>query len=180
MILDGGEIYLRLPSEKDLEGNWYKWLNDPVVTKLQNKGIFVNSRELQRKYYHKMMESKNDVLLAIIDKETETHIGCVGLHHIDSVHRSAELGIVIGEKEFWGKGYGRKTWNLITHYGLFILNLHRIYVNIMCGNNPSIRSAKASGYVVEGTIQDMYYKNGEYHHALILSVFKKGFKKVEK
>ena len=100
MILDGGDIYLRLPTEDDLKGNWYQWLNDPVVTKYQNKGIFVNSRELQRDYYQKMMESKNDVLLAIIDEKTDRHIGCAGLHHIDWVHRSAELGIVIGEKEW--------------------------------------------------------------------------------
>ena len=174
-IFDDEKIYLRVPTEKDLEGNWYDWLNDSDVTKYQNKGIFYNTRDMQREYFQKMMNSKNDVLFAIIDRETNTHIGCVGLHDIDWVHRSANLGIIIGEKYFWGKGYGKKVWNMITYYGLFVLNLHRIYADIIEENISSIKSAKSSGFKEEGVIRDKYYKNAKYHNAVILSVLREEF-----
>ena len=114
LFIDGGEIYLRLPSVEDLGGRWHEWLNDPVVTLHQNKGIFPNTRERQREYVEKMAASENDVLLAVVTREGDRHIGCVGLHRIDWVHRSAELGIVIGEKDCWGRGYGKLAWMLMT------------------------------------------------------------------
>ena len=177
LFIDGGEIYLRLPNRSDIKGNWYKWLNDSEVTKYQNKGIFANSREKQRQYLRQALESRNDVIFAIIHKKMETHIGSIGLHKIDWVHRSAEIGIVIGEKKFWGKGYGRIAWNLMVDYGLNVLNLHRIYAVIFEDNIPSIKAAKSSGFKYEGKMRDMFYKKGEYHSALMFSVLEKEFNK---
>jgi RimJ/RimL family protein N-acetyltransferase len=84
------------------------------------------------------------------------------LHKIDWVHRSAELGIVIGDKDFWGKGYGKQAWAMITEYGLNTLNLHRIYAHVLSDNESSAKCAKASGFKKEGTITDMLFKNGSY------------------
>ena len=116
-FMERGEIYLREPRESDVDGPWYAWLNDPEVTRYQDKGIFPNTREKQRAYMQSASSSSSDVLLAIVHRETGTHIGNVGLHDIDWVHRSAQLGIMIGSKDFWGRGYGRDVWNMITEYG---------------------------------------------------------------
>ena len=96
-FLEGDGINLRELRETDLEGSWYKWFNDSVVTKYQNKKIFPNTRENQKKYYSYLQSSNADVVMAIVDEETNKHLGNVGLHKIDWVHRYAELGIVIGE-----------------------------------------------------------------------------------
>ena len=172
IFIDGGDIYLRAPKEKDLEGNWYSWLNDPVVTKYQDKGIKPQTKELQEKYYNYVMKSENDVIFAICDKKSEKHIGSVGLHKINWIHHSAELGIMIGEKEYWGKGYGKKVWNLISGYGFNVLNLHRIYAFIINKNISSVKSAKASGFKEVGIVKDMYYKNGKYYDAVMLNCLK--------
>lgn len=178
IFIDGGPIYLRLPQDSDLKGRWYQWFNDPIVTRYQNKGIFPNTAGRQKKYYLFAMNSKSDIVFAIIEKKSGKHIGCVGLHGIDPVHRHAELGIVIGEKGSWGKGYGRIAWNMITDYGLNVLNLHRIYATVMEDNTASVRSAKASGFKVEGCLRDLYFKNGKYQSALLLAVLENGFKKL--
>jgi ribosomal-protein-alanine N-acetyltransferase len=170
VFIDGGPIYLRPPEERDLEGNWYSWLNDPEVTRYQNKGIFPNTPEKQKAYFQSMMVSRNDVILAIVERESDEHIGSAGLHAIDWVHRSAELGIVIGEKRFWGRGYGKIAWNMITWYGFEVLNLHRIQAIIMKGNISSLKAAEASGYIREGEMRDRFFKNGRYHAAILLAV----------
>lgn len=179
-FLDGGSIYLRAANEKDLKGNWYSWLNDPVVTRFQNKGIFPNTRDKQRDYYHVMINSKNDVLFAIVEKKSKKHIGSAGLHKIDWVHRSAELGIVIGEKAFWGKGYGKVAWNLVTFYGFKKLNLHRIYAVVVKKNSAAIKSGQASGFKIEGQMRDVYFKNGRYYSTLLMSALENEFKSLVK
>ena len=171
-FLEGDGINLRELRETDLEGNWYKWFNDSVVTRYQNKKIFPNAIESQKKYYSYLQSSDSDVVMAIVDVETNKHLGNVGLHKIDWVHRSAELGIVIGEKEFYGKKYGKQAWKLITEYGFNILNLHRIYALIMEENIASIKCAEAAGFVCEGKIRDYFYKNGVYEKVLYYNIIK--------
>lgn len=175
-FMEAEGIYLRPPDEKDLEGHWYSWLNDMAVTKYQNKGIFPNTREKQREYYNSVMNSKNDVIFAIVEKKGDRHIGSVGLHKIDWVHRSAELGILIGEKEFWGKGYGKEAWRLITGYGFNVLNLHRIYALVMEGNASSAKCAEWNGFRKEGEMRDVFYKNGKYHKVLYFNALREDFK----
>ena len=179
IFLDGGDIYLRALNENDIQGNSYSWSNDPIVTKFRNRGIFPNTLEKQEKYYRSLIDSDTDVIFAIIEKVTCQHIGCVRLQGINWVHSSTELGIVIGEKDFWGKGYGKVAWNLITHYGFDFLNLHHIYAVIFKENTASIKSAEASGFRIDGELRDMFFKNGKYHSALFMSVLKNEFIKIQ-
>lgn len=177
IFIDGEKIYLRLPKEKDLKGNWFRWFNDPIVTQYQNKGIFPNTQARQRKYYLFTLNGKSDIVFAIIEKKTNRHIGCVGLHNIDPIHRSAEIGIVIGEKEYWGKGYGKIAWKLMSGYGFNILNLHRISAIVFKENISSKKSAEASGFKIEGRLRDIFYKNGRYHSGYLMSALKEDFRK---
>ena len=161
-FIEGKGFHLRELRESDLDGNWYQWFNDSEVTRLQNKKIFPNSRDRQRAYFEQLKKSESDVVLAIVDTASGQHVGNVGLHRIDWVHRSAELGIVIGEKAFWGKGYGRQAWAMITNYGFETLNLHRIYAWVLEGNDSSAKCAEASGFNRVGTVPDAFFKNGKY------------------
>lgn len=145
-FMKGDKIYLRELRISDLTGPWYTWLNDSDVTTFQNKGITPNSIEKQTNYYESLINNSNEVVLAIIEEETQKHVGCVGLHRIDWVHRSAELGIVIGDKGVWGKKYGKQAWQLISEYGFNVLNLHRIFAVIVEGNIASQKSAEAAGF----------------------------------
>ena len=171
-FIDDNKFYFRELREDDLQGNWYQWFNDSEVTLYQNKKIFPNSFEKQKEYYDYLLTSKEDVVFAIIDRESNNHIGNVGLHHIDWIHRSAELGIVIGEKEYYGKKYGKKAWELITDYGFNNLNLHRIYALIMDKNIASKKCAEASGFKLQGTIDDYFYKNGKYENVCYYNIIR--------
>lgn len=176
VFIDGNEVYLRPINIKDARSEWYSWLNDPEVTKYQNKGIFPNTKRKQIEYFKKILKSENDVIFAIIEKKSQKHIGSVGLHNIDWIHRSAELGIVIGRKDTWGKGYGKLAWNMIASYGFNVLNLNRIAAIIVKDNIASIKSAKASGFRIEGELREFLFKNGSYRSAIILAALKKEFK----
>ncbi len=164
-FIQGTDIYLRELRECDLEGPWHGWFNDSETTRFQNKKVFPNTREKQRAYYDSLKASSSDVVLAIVESATGKHVGNVGLHHIDWIHSSAELGIVIGDKSARGKGYGRQCWKLITDYGFETLNLHRVYATILSENVASRKCAEAAGFKKEGEISEAFYKNGKYHNA---------------
>ena len=166
------DFYLRELRASDLDGPWYAWFNDAEVTRHQNKKIFPNTREKQRTYYEALLSSDKDVVLAIVDEKTKKHIGNVGLHKIDWIHRSAELGIVLGNKAFWGRKIGKRAWALITAYGFQVLNLNRIYAYVLKDNLASRKSAEAAGFVREGTIREFMYKNGCYVDAFYMNVLK--------
>lgn len=161
-FLKGNGFYLRELRVSDLDGDWYAWFNDAETTRWQNKKIFPNTRLKQRAYFDYLASSSSDVVLAMVEGGGNRHIGNVGLHKIDWVHRSAELGIVIGNREFWGRGFGKQAWQLITDYGFDTLNLHRVYAWIVANNFSSARCAEAAGFRKEGSVRDMFYKQGEY------------------
>lgn len=162
-FIEGKGFFLRELRKTDLDGSWYSWFNDSEVTKWQNKKIFPNSRERQSEYFVYLQSSKADVVLAMVDEATQTHFGNVGLHNIDWVHRSAELGIVIGDKNYWGRKFGKQAWALITNYAFRSLNLNRVYAHIMVENIASQRCAEAAGFQRQGRISEMFYKSGSYH-----------------
>ena len=173
-FIEGDGIYFREPRLSDLNFNWYNWLNDNEVTRFQNKGIFPNSIEKQTSYFNYITNSSKDVLFSIIEKENNIHIGCVGLHKIDWISRSAELGIIIGEKDYWGKKFGSQSWKMISDYGFKSLNLHRISSIIIENNKSSEKCAINSGYKKEGKMRDYLYKNGKYLNAIIYSKLNEG------
>ena len=170
------DFYLRALKESDLDGRWAQWLNDPEVTRFQGKGIYPNSLEGQRRYYQSVIDSRTDVVLAVVDRSSDRHIGNVGLHQIDYVSRTAILGIVIGEKDAWGRGIGARAWRAITAYGFSVLNLHKICATMMEGNEKSLKCALASGYEVEGRQKKQHFKNGTYLDLIHVGVLRENWK----
>lgn len=68
-----------------------------------------------------------------------THIGNIGLHSLDWKNRNATLGIVIGEKEHWGKGYGTEAVRVMLRFAFHELGLHRVELATLVGNDRARR-----------------------------------------
>ena len=166
-------IHIRPLEEEHLKkSNWLNWLSDSETTQYQNLGYFPHNLTRQTNYINSKLLSNEDVLFAIEVKNSNdkfTHIGNVGLHSIDFIHRRCILGILIGEEEYRGKGIGIYSWNFITNHAFKMLNLHKVYAYIFMENIASIRCAESCGYNKEGELIDYYYRNGKYHDCAIYS-----------
>lgn len=163
-------FYLRGLKEDDLSGRWYQWFNDPDINRFQNKGYFPNTPQAQKDYFEEIQENNQNIVLAIIDDTSDLHVGNVGLHSINWIHRSALLGIVIGEKEFMGRGWGKQAWAAVSGYAFEILNLHKVCATVFEGNDRSMKCALAAGYQVEGRQKEQVYKNGRYCDLIWLGI----------
>lgn len=103
------------------------------------------------------------------------HIGWVDLKNFDYSNHHAEIGITIGDKNYWGKGYGQAAMYAMLHYGFTIKNLNKIWLRVDMDNEKAIRSYKISGFVEEGVLRADRYKNGQYIDRLRMSILKREF-----
>ena len=168
-------IYLRGLEEQDLEGNYINWFNDEQVCQNNSHHVFPYFREKAIAYINWSRNDKDALVLAIIMRGNNQHIGNVALQNIDYFSRSAEFAIVIGEKSCWGKGYSKESSLLIVTHGFMEMNLNRIYCGTSVDNIPMQRLAVSLGMKEEGRREEALYKHGKYVDIIEYGALKDGF-----
>lgn len=152
-----------------------KWLNDEEVTYYMFYGQLPTSVSQVTKMIKEQTESPNNAVLIIEDKKTNRPIGFGGLYDIHLTARKAELRILIGEKDYWGKGYGTETVELLTFYGFDRLHLNRIWLGVTDENKAAIRVYEKVGYKVEGILRQDIYRNSRYYNSIRMSILREEY-----
>jgi ribosomal-protein-alanine N-acetyltransferase len=174
-FLVGDNIYLRGLDEKDLEGRYIEWLNDPEVCENNSHHVFPYYYDNAKKYIEKTYNSRTELVLALVLKENDLHIGNISLQSINFINQSAEFAILLGEKQFWGKGYSKEAAKLIIKHGFMELNLNRIYCGTTAENIGMQKLALFLGMTQEGCRREAQYKGGRFIDMLEYGVLKKEF-----
>lgn len=107
------------------------------------------------------MKRQETVILAI-ETMDGVHIGSVGLESIDWKNRNAALGISIGEKAYWGQGYGADAIRTLLSLAFHEMNLHRVYLRVDADNARGIRCYDKIGFQRDGTLREVVFKEGAY------------------
>jgi ribosomal-protein-alanine N-acetyltransferase len=171
----GEKIYLRGLEKKDLADNLFNWSNDSEVTYYMYTGLKPSNLDMLEKEYDQLVHSDKDVVMAIVDKKTDAHIGNAGLYSINWLYRSAEFRIIIGEKKFWGKGYGTEATKLVIDYGFDKLNLNKLWLGVNADNAAAVKSYRNAGFVEEGVLRQEIYRNSKYYDAVRMSILREEF-----
>jgi ribosomal-protein-alanine N-acetyltransferase len=176
-FLRGVKVYLRPLERADLNETYLGWLNDQEVTRYLETGTFPTTYEDLENFYQRVTGSTSDAIFAIADKKSHKHIGNVKLGPIHWVHRRAMLGIMIGDKTFWGKGIGEETTRLIVEYGFARLNLHRITLGVFEEHESAIRCYQNVGFKVEGCLREHLFQDGQYKNHLWMGLLRSEYQK---
>ena len=166
ILLEGNSIYLRPLKESDIESNYPKWFDDSEVCKYNSHEPFTKTRQDFIDYVNKVKNSKNEYVFAICDKKNNTHMGNIAIQKIDWKNKNGEIAIIIGEKEYWGKGIGKEAWKLVIDYGFKTLNLHRLYCGTHEENIGMQKLALSCGMKEEGRFKDSALKNEKYYNTI--------------
>lgn len=169
-FITGSKLHLRPLEMADIDRGYYHWFNDPEITRYMFRGAFPVTRESAIDFLQKSRNSTTMLHFAIVDTETNTHIGCCSLEDIDWINRVAESNIIIGEKGFHGRGYGKEAKYILARHGFQTLNLHRIFVGLHADNIAERRANEWVGFQVEGTLRQAMFKDGQYHDRIIMSI----------
>jgi len=162
-FLIGKKVYLRGIEEEDLSGPYFQWLNDQESDMYTTHAIWPNSMTKMRAFFDRISDSRTDLVLAIIECTTDKHIGNVGLHDINWVHRYATAAILVGDTEARGKGYGTEAVRILAEHAFARLNLNRVQLGVRGDNIAAIRAYKAAGFTEEGVFRRAQYGAGKYH-----------------
>jgi RimJ/RimL family protein N-acetyltransferase len=102
----------------------------------------------------------------------DAHIGRCGLYGIDRSIRHAELGIGIGDEEYWGRDYGREAVGLLLDYAFRLRNLRRVWLEVHAANESGIRAYRSCGFVEEGRMRERVWLGGRYAESVVMGVLR--------
>ncbi len=169
-FIDGQLLSLRDFRASDLSDEYQRWLSDGEVIRYIDSRFTPPSREALEGYVRKVQADGRTLFFAMDAKDTGRLIGTVKLGPIHLVHRYADLGILIGNKSYWGRGFGTEAIALVTRFAFDRLNLHKVTANCYAPNAGSLAAFKKAGYVVEGHRLSHCFLDGEYVDFLHLGI----------
>lgn len=168
IFLEGRITNLRPFSKKDAP-TIIRWINDPAVREFIS--AYLPQTEKQEEEWAEKGSTEKNIVLCI-ETKSGIPIGSIGIHNIDWVSRKATTGALIGEKEYWGKGYGTDAKMQLLNYAFNVLNLHKICSDVIAYNKRSLRYSLHCGYKIEGRRRKHHFKNGKYWTLIELGLFK--------
>ena len=135
------------------------WLNDPENHQYLKRFRPISARE-EKEWLEKTHEQKEHYHFEIWLRDGERPIGLISLRQ--ELHRSADLGILIGDREHQGKGYGAEAIGLILEYGFATLGLHRVGLCVYENNPRAIRCYEKCGFRREGARREARWWAGRW------------------
>ncbi len=169
------KVYLRALEPEDYKIS-IKWRKDDSTWSLLGGTKYFVSEAYEKKWVEEAIFGKGDIKLAICDAETDVYIGNIYLNKIDKTHRSAVLGILIGDKGYRGKGYGSEAIHHILRYSFEELGLHRVSALILEDNIASRRTFEKLGFVQDGILRESLFKGGKFRNQVVVSLLESEFK----
>jgi RimJ/RimL family protein N-acetyltransferase len=169
--LSGTKCYLS-PIDPNDAGQFAEWLNDmELMVHLQLYNAIINA-ENEKTFLNDLSKEHH---YSIIDKETDALIGNCGFVEVDTLNQAGEVGIFIGNKNYWNKGYGTEALSLLLDYGFKALNLHNIMLKVYDFNKRAKKMYEKTGFKQIGIRREALYRNLEKHTILYMDILSDEF-----
>jgi RimJ/RimL family protein N-acetyltransferase len=163
-IFQGELVCLVSEDPEKFAKDFSRWGRDSeFIRLLDNDPARLVSVRTAKKWFEKDLDkdSPDEAFFIVHTLETDQSIGFVGLGGIGWNHGEAWVGIGIGERDCWGKGYGTDAMRIILRYAFTELNLHRVSLGVFEYNPRAIRSYEKAGFVHEGRNRKLVSREGK-------------------
>jgi len=164
-------------NDEDLKIKYLKWLQDYSVTRLIGSEDFLNNN-VNKDFIEKSFSrftSKRCIGFFILHRYDNVFIGTAKLDKISDYTKSAEDGILIGEKEYWSKGISKKVYSIILSHAFNKMKLERIYGGCNENNISMIKTFRSMGYKLEGVMRKADNIDGILSDHLYFGILKEEF-----
>ena len=163
----GQRVYLRHPTAADVEGRWHEWLSDEHTMMWAESLYWPNSIERQRKFYESIQGAADRLVLSIVDKADDRHIGICNLSSINWVHRFCDVAIIIGEPDFRQGPHALDAFAALIRIAFLRLNMQIVRSVYMARNEASKRMHDVLRFQTVGRIPNLYTVQGKATDSVI-------------
>ncbi len=154
-----------------------KWHNDDEIWSTVVGPKYFVSSEVEKKWVEELISSNDSIKLAVCLLDSHELIGMVTLTSLNWINRSADLGIIIGEKSLWGQGHATEAVFQMLKFGFQERGLHRVSCSILEKNSGSRKVALKCGFKEEGLLREAVFKNGQFQNLIAYAILQDEYAK---
>lgn len=166
------ETVARLESQWSVDSEYWRLLDWDPARRFSVKTV--------QKWIEKQHENEDGFAFSIRALADDRIIGGIGLDGIRWTHGDAFVGIGLGDREYWGKGYGTDAMRVILHYAFDELNLRRVTLDVFEYNPRGVRSYEKVGFVVEGRERGLILREGRRWDVIYMGILREEWEQREK
>ena len=182
VFIDGETIDLCVPCDEPWVMNqWYRWFNDPNVTRFVDHGIFPNTIEKQREFYCKFNENNDRIALLIKPKEKNYLVGVASLSSINHKKRQCDFAMVIGRQDPSNDSlyYAMEAKCLMTEHAFEKVGVERINSWQVMDLIKWQRWQIIFGYHIEGITRNHFRKGHRVYNGMMSSCLLEDYLKLK-
>jgi RimJ/RimL family protein N-acetyltransferase len=174
-MIEGRLVNLRAAEMDDLERN-RRWMNDREVIEylISRYPISLATEEEWMRGRAGAQISFANVFFAIETKDGQ-HIGNISFNQVSQEDRNARLGILIGEKDYWSRGYGTDAILTFLRFAFDEMNLHRVELGVAGPNTRARACYRKCGFVEEGRAREAGFVHGRYIDGYTMGILRDEF-----
>jgi RimJ/RimL family protein N-acetyltransferase len=176
-----GEKIILAPVQREYLPKYVEWLNDWEVSKFLAPGIpFSLNIEDETKWFESHHNDDKNQIFAILAQPENVLIGNCGLHQLDWKNRGCVFGIVIGDKNYWSKGYGTDAARTLVRFAFEQLGMNRVELEVYAFNPRAIRTYEKAGFKRDGIRRQALYRDGTFHDIYLMSILRQDWNALNK
>lgn len=147
------------------------WINQRDLVLLSSAYRPVDESH-HREWFNAIRHRSDVVIFGIRERDGGRLVGSCQLLGISPTHRKAELQIRIAEADARGRGYGTEAVELLLDFAFRDLNLHRVELTVLAGNEAAIKTYRGAGFTEEGTLRQAAYIDGRFVDVITMGVLR--------
>lgn len=174
-LIRGERVILRAREAGDAE-RAFGWINDHEVARflilrypqsLEQEEAWIRTTAAPS-FFH--------LPLAIVTHDG-THIGNIDLRDVQPENRTAEIGVMIGDKRYWSRGYGSDAVRTLARFAFRAMNLHRVHLRTYEYNERGQAAFKKAGFQEEGRLRQHIWAEGRYWDVVLMGCLRDEFER---
>lgn len=182
-ILRGELVRLSAVDPEEFSKAFTGWRRDSEFMRLiDSSEVRLRSQKDSQKWIEKELEDQevHQYMFTIRTLADDKLLGDIGLSVVNWMSRDAFVGLGIGERDFWGRGYGTDVMKVILRYAFTEINLRRVTLSVFEYNPRAVRSYEKAGFVHEGRMRQFLNREGKRWDMLFMGILRDEWMNLQK
>jgi RimJ/RimL family protein N-acetyltransferase len=174
-IYTGTLVRLSAVDPEEFSKAFASWRRDSEFMRLlDSSAARLGSQKDSQKWIEKELEDQkaSQHWFTIRALAEDKLIGDIGLYIVNWPGRDAFVGLGIGERDFWGRGFGTDAMNVILRYAFLEVNLRRVTLTVFEYNPRAVRSYEKAGFRHEGRLRKLLHRDGRRYDELFMGILR--------